>query len=129
MNPSDTCTAGIRIVAQSFYVAERSKPAQQQFFFAYRIQIFNTGAAPAQLLSRHWIITDGNGIVEHVEGPGVVGQTPRLEPGQEFEYVSACPLKTPIGAMRGTYRMLRDDGSEFDAEVGAFTLATPDLLN
>jgi len=129
MNPSDTSTAGIRIVAQSFYVAERSKPAQQQFFFAYRIQIFNTGVAPAQLLSRHWIITDGNGIVEHVEGPGVVGQTPRLEPGQEFEYVSACPLKTPIGTMRGTYRMLRDDGSEFDADVGAFTLATPDLLN
>lgn len=129
MTESDTVTQGIRIVARSYYIAERSVPKQGQFFFAYKIQISNEGMVPAQLLSRHWIITDGNGQVEHVKGEGVVGQQPRLEPGQSFEYVSACPLGTPVGSMRGTYQMVRDDGSGFDAEIGAFTHSTPDLLN
>lgn len=129
MNESNTVTEGIRIVARSYYIAERSEPAKGQFFFAYKINISNEGEAPAQLISRHWIITSGNGQIEHVEGPGVVGQQPRLEPGQTFEYVSACPLRTPMGSMRGTYQMLRDDGAGFDAEIGSFTLATPDLFN
>jgi ApaG protein len=129
MTESDTVTQGIRIVARSYYIAERSDPKQGQFYFAYKIQITNEGDAPAQLVSRHWIITDGNGQVEHVQGEGVVGEQPRLEPGQMFEYVSACPLGTPVGSMRGTYQMVRDDGSGFDAAIGAFTHSTPDLLN
>jgi ApaG protein len=129
MIESDTVTQGIRIVARSYYIAERSVPKQGQFFFAYKIQISNEGLTPAQLVSRHWIITDGNGQVEHVKGEGVVGQQPRLEPGQSFEYVSACPLGTPVGSMRGTYQMVRDDGSSFDAEIAVFTHSTPDLFN
>lgn len=129
MSASDTITEGIRVTARSFYLADRSDPAKGHFFFAYKIQISNEGGAPAQLLSRHWIITNDNGQVEHVEGPGVVGQQPRLEPGESFEYVSACPLATSMGSMRGTYQMVRDDGTGFDAVVGAFTLATPDVFN
>lgn len=129
MTESDTVTQGIRIVARSYYIAERSAPKQGRFYFAYKIQIRNEGDTPAQLVSRHWIITDGNGQVEHVQGEGVVGEQPRLEPGQAFEYVSACPLGTPVGSMRGTYQMVRDDGAGFDAAIGAFTHSTPDLLN
>jgi ApaG protein len=126
---SDEVTEGIRVTVRAFYVAERSSPDQDHYFFAYTVRIANEGAAPAQLVSRHWIITDAQGRTEHVKGPGVVGETPRLEPGEAFEYTSYCPLTTPSGAMRGTYQMVRDDGSTFDARIGVFTLMAAPLLN
>lgn len=129
MGRSTATTQGIRVDVESSYVRERSHPARRQFFFAYRITITNRGHEPAQLQSRHWVITDGNGEVEHVRGPGVVGETPRLEPGQSFSYQSFCPLTTPIGSMEGSYQMVRDDGSAFDAEVALFTLEEPTSIN
>lgn len=129
MGRSSASAHGIRVDVTSTYVAERSAPARGEYFFAYRIRIANEGEEPARLVSRHWIITDGNGRVEEVRGAGVVGQQPRLEPGQAHEYTSFCPLKTPIGAMRGTYQMVRDDGATFDAEIAEFSLECPDALN
>ncbi len=129
LNISDTVTDGIRVQTKSMYVAERSDPSQRNYFFAYTIRISNEGKSPAQLLSRHWVITDGVGRIEEVRGPGVVGETPRLHPGEEFEYTSYCPLSTPSGTMHGEYRMLRDDGAEFDARIGAFKLLVKFILN
>ena len=125
---STAITAGIRVETNPYYVPERSQP-DALYFFAYQITISNVGDQPAQLVSRHWIITDGDGRIEQVRGPGVVGNQPRLEPGQSFEYTSFCPLPTPVGEMQGTYQMVRDDGEKFDAEVAAFTLATPESMN
>lgn len=93
--------------------------------FAYTITISNESAQTAQLQTRHWIITDGRGTVEEVRGDGVVGEQPRLHPGQSFQYTSGCVLTTPIGTMHGTYRMWRDDGSYFDAVIAPFSLALP----
>jgi ApaG protein len=126
---SDTTTEGIRIEVRPAYLRERSDPASNAWFFTYHITITNTGAQPAKLLSRHWIITNGDGKEEHVKGPGVVGKTPRLEPGHSFEYRSFCPLPTPVGTMHGTFQMVRDDGAEFDASIAPFTLAAPGALN
>ena len=126
---SDTTTRGVRVVVRSEYVPERSSPADAQYFFAYRIRISNAGEDTVQLLSRHWVITDGNGQVEHVRGPGVVGEQPVLEPGESFEYTSFCPLPTPIGSMHGTYQMVTAGGSAFDAEIAPFPLAVPSALN
>ncbi|MCA8924433.1 MAG: Co2+/Mg2+ efflux protein ApaG [Planctomycetes bacterium] len=127
MSEAETEGVVVRVAAQ--YVPERSNPSQPLYFFAYRVTIENRGEAPAQLLSRHWIIRDGHGREEHVRGPGVVGETPRLSPGQHFEYTSFCPLPTPGGSMSGTYRMRRDDGAEFDARVAPFSLMADHLLN
>ncbi len=126
---SEATTEGIRISVQARYVEQRSDPVRGVFFFAYAVTIHNVGETPAQLKSRHWIITDGKGEEQHVKGPGVVGEQPRLEPGQAFTYESFCPLDTPEGAMRGTYQMVRDDGAAFDAEVATFALSAPRLLN
>lgn len=126
---SDEVTEGIRVQVRAFYVPERSSPDQDHYFFAYTVRVQNEGTEPARLVSRHWIITDASGRVEHVRGPGVVGETPRLEPGEAFEYTSYCPLPTPSGAMRGTYQMVRDDGRTFDARIGVFTLMATHMLN
>ena len=126
---SDTTTRGVRVVVRSEYVPERSSPADAQYFFAYRIRISNAGEDTVQLLSRHWVITDGDGQVEHVRGPGVVGEQPVLEPGESFEYTSFCPLPTPIGSMHGSYQMVTAGGSTFDAEIAPFSLAVPSALN
>jgi ApaG protein len=126
---SDTTTRGVRVVVRSEYVPERSSPADAQYFFAYRIRISNAGEDTVQLLSRHWVITDGAGQVEHVRGPGVVGEQPVLEPGESFEYTSFCPLTTPIGSMHGSYQMVTAGGSTFDAEIAPFSLAVPSALN
>ena len=126
---SDTITQGIRIQVRAEYLENRSNPVNQQYFFSYQITISNEGDQPAQLLSRHWIITDGSGNVEHVRGPGVVGEQPRLEPAQSFQYRSFCPLPTPVGTMEGAFQMTRDDGTSFDAQIAPFTLATPLALN
>ena len=97
--------------------------------FAYRIRISNEGTETAQLISRHWIITDADGHVEQVQGPGVVGEQPLLGPGSSFEYTSFCPLRTSVGTMHGTYQMVKTNGDGFDAVIAPFTLATPNALN
>ena len=126
---SNAVTQGIRVRVQSRYLADQSSPRLGKFVFTYTISISNEGDRPAQLLSRHWIISDANGREEHVRGDGVVGKQPTIRPGETHEYSSFCPLPTPHGAMRGTFRMVRADGSEFDATVAAFTLALPNALN
>jgi ApaG protein len=126
---SDTTTRGVRVEVESAYVPERSSPRDAQYFFAYRIRISNAGEETVQLVSRHWVITDGDGRVEHVRGPGVVGEQPVLEPGESFEYTSFCPLPTAIGSMHGTYQMVTAGGSAFDAEIAPFSLAVPAALN
>ena len=117
---SSASTQGIRVSVQSRYIPEQSSPAERRYVFAY---------TRAQLRSRHWIITDGNGEVEEVRGPGVVGKQPALGSGEFFEYTSGCVLKTAHGTMRGSFQMLRDDGSSFDAEIAAFGLSLPSSLN
>ncbi len=126
---SDTTTRGVRVEVRSAYLPERSSPGDSQYLFAYRIRITNAGEETVQLLSRHWIITDGDGRTEHVRGPGVVGEQPVLEPGGSFEYTSFCPLPTPIGSMHGTYQMVTAGGSAFEAEIAPFSLAVPTALN
>ena len=111
------------------YVAEQSDPEAGIYLFAYTIRVENTGDIGAQLLSRHWIITDGNGKVEEVRGPGVVGEQPRLSPGQSFEYTSACPLSTPVGTMRGSYQCLAADGTPFETAIPEFLLSIPRVLH
>jgi ApaG protein len=122
---SSTVTEGIRVTVQSIYLAEQSAPAQDRYVFAYTVAIHNEGAEPAHLRTRHWIITDGRGTVEEVRGDGVVGEQPRILPGRHFQYTSGCVLATPIGTMHGSYRMWRDDGTFFDAVIGAFSLMSP----
>ena len=108
---------------------ERSSPRDNHFFFAYRVRISNDGEETVQLVSREWIITDADGHVEQVHGPGVVGEQPVLEPGEHFEYTSFCPLPTAIGSMHGTYQMVTAGGERFDAEIAPFSLAVPTALN
>lgn len=123
--PFITHSHGIEVGVASFYLADQSSPDQGRYVWAYRIRITNESDRVVQLISRHWIITDGKGRVEHVRGPGVVGEQPVLEPGQSFEYSSGCPLTTPSGFMVGTYQMVREDGSSFEAEIPAFPLDSP----
>ena len=119
---SDVSAHGIRIEATAIFSAADSDPTDRNYVFHYTIVISNGGDAPAQLISRHWIIIDANGRREEVQGPGVVGQTPRLQPGQSFTYQSFCPLKTSWGTMEGTYQMKRDNGETFDANIPRFYL-------
>ncbi len=126
---SDTTTNGIRIQVSSVYVPERSSPEEKYYFFAYHVKITNVGDRTAQLLSREWIITNADGQVETVKGPGVVGEQPVLAPGQSFEYTSFCPLPTAVGTMHGAYQMKTLDGDEFDAEIRPFSLAVPTAVN
>lgn len=126
---SDTITRGIRIEVESMYVEERSDPQESYFFFAYHVVISNQGSEPAQLVSREWIITDSDGNVERVEGAGVVGETPLLQPGAAFEYTSFCPLRTSMGSMQGGYMMRLTNGETFRAEIAPFTLAVPGVVN
>jgi ApaG protein len=129
MGQSVAVTEGIRVEVESRYVGGRSNPAESRYFFAYQIRIVNESDRTARLLSRHWIITDGNGLTQHVRGPGVVGQTPQLGPGEIFEYESFCPLSTPLGAMRGEYQFTDERGQTFEVEVGEFSLEEPLSLN
>ena len=125
MFTSEATTRGVRVSVQSEYAPDRSRPADQQWFFLYTITITNDGTDTVQLISRHWIITDGAGHVEEVNGPGVVGQQPVLAPGERFTYTSGCPLSTPFGKMEGTYQMVTRSGESFDATVAPFTLSEP----
>ncbi len=125
MFTSVAVTRGIRVSVKSEYAPDRSRPAQQQWFFLYTITIRNESADTVQLQTRHWIITDGSGHVEEVRGPGVVGQTPTLAPGEAFTYTSGCPLTTPFGKMEGTYQMTSKSGEHFDIAIAPFTLSEP----
>jgi len=126
---SETVTRGIRISVETQYDPTRSSPQQSQWFFLYTIRITNEGSVTAQLMTRHWIITDATGHVEEVKGPGVVGEQPVLAQGQSFEYTSGCPLSTPFGSMRGTYQMTTADGEQFDAEIAEFILREPHAMH
>jgi ApaG protein len=126
---STAVTKGIRVVVKSEYMSERSSPGAKQFVFKYTVRITNEGTETAQLRSRHWVITDGDGKVQEVRGDGVVGAQPVLKVGQHFEYTSGCVLPTPRGTMRGTYQMVRENGETFDAEIAPFALALPYSLN
>ncbi|MBX2989010.1 MAG: Co2+/Mg2+ efflux protein ApaG [Bdellovibrionaceae bacterium] len=121
--------AHFEVSVKSLFVPDQSNPDQDFFFFAYRITIHNHGDTAAQLLHRHWIVTDGQGQVEEVRGPGVIGLQPRIQPGQKFEYESACPLATPAGSMKGFYQMLNDEGETFSVEVPEFYLVSPEALH
>ena len=120
---SDVTTEGIRVRVSAQYLPEQSAPDRRQFLFVYRVRISNEGDEWAQLLSRRWVITDGNGEVNVVEGSGVVGEQPELEPGTHHEYMSGCPLPTTWGTMEGHFVMRRENGEQFHAEVGRFFLA------
>jgi ApaG protein len=122
-------TDGIRVTVRSAYRADRSEPAARRWLFTYTVRIANEGEEPAQLVARRWIITDANGERDQVTGDGVVGQQPRLAPGEQFEYTSFCVLNTPHGSMRGRYRMVRDDGTSFDARIAPFALVVPGTVN
>jgi ApaG protein len=125
MFASEATTRGIRVSVLSEYAPDRSRPAQQRWFFLYTITITNESQDTVQLLTRHWIITDGSGMVEEVRGPGVVGQQPVLAPGEAFSYTSGCPLGTPFGKMEGTYQMVTRGGDAFDVAIAPFTLSEP----
>ena len=122
-------TQGIVVTVTSAYIPERSAPTLRRFAFSYTVNIANKSSNTAQLISRHWIITDSEGDVQEVEGEGVVGKQPRLSSGESFEYTSWCILPTPSGSMHGTYKMTRTDGSFFDAAIAAFALTMPHALN
>jgi len=122
-------TDGVLVEVQSQYLDEQSNPASRRFVFGYTITITNTGREVVQLRSRHWIITNGVGEVEEVEGPGVVGEQPVLSPGESFRYTSGAILPTERGTMHGTYQMHRADGAEFDATIAPFLLERPYSLN
>lgn len=118
-------TRNIQVTVLPEFLLERSNPERSQFFWAYTIEISNHGTHDVQLTHRYWKITDGNGAVEEIRGPGVVGERPVLEPGGSFRYTSGCPLKTPDGIMSGFYRMVDAAGAEFHAEIPAFSLDSP----
>ena len=119
----------LEISVATQFLDEQSDPDGERYVFAYTIRIRNLGRLPAQLLDRHWLITDGNGKVEEVRGEGVVGEQPRLEPGEAFTYTSGAVLETAVGTMQGSYHMSGDDGTEFDAPIPPFTLAMPRTLH
>ena len=125
MFTSEAVTRGVRVRVQSEFNPDRSDPSRGQWFFLYTIKIANEGTETVQLLTRHWIITDSEGKVEEVRGPGVVGKQPILKPGESFEYTSGCPLATAFGMMEGTYQTVTTDGERFDAKIAPFTLSEP----
>jgi len=111
------------------YVSEQSNPDQNRYVFAYTINILNKGTIDAQLLSRHWLITDAEGKTQEVRGPGVVGEHPHLKPGDDFTYTSGTVIETPVGSMQGSYQMKAGDGTVFNAEIDPFSLAQPNILH
>jgi len=119
----------IKIDVETQYIEEQSFPEQERYVFAYTITIENCGKVPAQLLRRHWVITDANNRVQEVKGEGVIGEQPHLKPGENFRYTSGTMLETPVGSMSGSYQLIADDGVEFDADIPAFTLAIPRTLH
>ena len=119
----------IAVTVKTRFLDEQSEPELARYVFSYTIRIENQGEVPAQLISRHWVITDERGKVQEVHGEGVVGEQPHLKPGQGFRYSSYAVIETPVGAMQGSYQMVADDGAHFDAPIAPFTLAMPGLLH
>lgn len=119
----------IKVIAHAFYLPDQSDEEEDRYVFAYTITIKNEGNVPAKLVSRHWIITDSDNRVQEVRGTGVVGEQPLLEPNESFEYTSGTSLGTPVGTMRGTYQMVAEDGTRFDATIPEFTLSVPRVLH
>jgi len=119
----------ISINVDTAYLAEQSDPSADRYVFAYTVTISNTGTVSAQLISRHWIITDAENVTQEVKGLGVIGEQPLLRPGESFEYTSGTAMATPVGTMRGTYQMVAEDGNKFDAEIPVFTLSMPRVLH
>lgn len=119
----------ITVIPKASYVEDQSDPSKNQYVFAYTITVTNSGTVPAQLISRHWVITDANNKVVEVKGLGVVGQQPLLKPGESFEYSSGTHLETAVGTMRGEYQMVAQDGQHFDAPIPPFTLSVPRVLH
>ncbi len=119
----------IRVSVSTTYLADQSDPSSDRYVFAYTINIANSGTVAAQLISRHWIITDAENVTQEVKGLGVVGEQPLLRPGESFEYTSGTAMATPVGTMRGSYQMVAEDGNKFDAEIPAFTLSMPRVLH
>ena len=126
---ADAAENFISVAVDTRYLEDQSDPDEHRYVFAYTITIRNRGTVPAKLLGRHWVITDANGKVQEVRGEGVVGEQPHLMPGQGFRYTSGAVLETPVGSMQGSYRMLADNGVEFDAPIAAFTLAIPGKIH
>jgi len=129
MTMQKSTTSQIQVSVSTSYVPQESKPEQNYHFFAYKISITNKGSRTAQLMSRHWIITDAMGHTEDVRGPGVVGLQPKINPGQTFEYESACPLNTSSGSMKGSYQMVSEEGDTFTVEIPEFYLIAPQALH
>lgn len=129
MTMQKTLPLNFDIQVTSTYIIEESKPDQNYFFFSYKIRIQNKGSQMAQLMSRHWIITDSFGRNEEVRGPGVVGLQPKIQPGQTFEYESACPLPTATGSMKGFYSMVTEAGETVQVEIPEFWLVSPQALH
>jgi len=119
----------VKVSARTTFIPEQSDVNAGRYVFAYTITVVNTGSVTAQLLSRHWIITDSNNHVQEVRGKGVVGEQPVLKPSESFEYTSGTAISTPVGTMRGSYQMVGEDGVEFDAPIPEFTLSMPRVLH
>lgn len=119
----------INVTVKTAYIEAQSAPETNRYVFAYTVTITNTGKVPARLVSRHWVITDANEKVQEVRGEGVVGEQPHLSPGASFQYTSGTMIETPVGSMRGSYQMIADDGTEFDAEIPNFVLSMPRTLH
>jgi ApaG protein len=119
----------ITVKTHAEYVPDQSDVGQERYVFAYTITITNTGSVAAQLISRHWVITDATDQVQEVRGLGVIGEQPLLKPGESFEYTSGCVIATPVGTMHGSYQMTAEDGTKFDAPVTEFTLNMPRVLH
>ncbi|HEY0314825.1 MAG TPA: Co2+/Mg2+ efflux protein ApaG [Sphingomonas sp.] len=123
--PYEETTRGVTVRVSVSYLPEQSEPAHGRWFWAYHIRIENDGDEAVQLLTRHWIINDGRGTVEEVRGDGVVGDQPMIDPGESYDYVSGCPLRTPTGSMEGSYGMIDVDGEPFDVAIPLFPLHSP----
>lgn len=119
----------IEVKVQPTYLAEQSDPVNNHYVFSYTVTIKNIGSTAAKLLTRHWIITDGDGQIQEVKGEGVIGEQPHLQPGEGFQYTSGTFMNTPFGTMHGSYQMVTDSGEKFDAEIPAFQLAAPNTLH
>lgn len=119
----------IDVSVNTAYLADQSDPSSDRYVFAYTVTIANTGTISAQLISRHWVITDAENVTQEVKGLGVVGEQPLLRPGESFEYTSGTAMATPVGTMRGSYQMVAEDGNKFDADIPTFTLSMPRVLH
>lgn len=127
MSAPDRYRIDVQVVSQ--YLEPESEPEQDRYVFRYTVRLHNRGTVGARLISRHWVITDADGQVQEVRGAGVVGETPWLAPGADYQYSSGAMLRTSVGTMHGSYQMLADDGHRFDAPIARFTLSIPRVLN